>query len=59
MYFTENVYNRLKVWIEMEKSGEDLHMNFPLTIATIPFRIPNSANQPFIGYGNATNFGHK
>lgn len=35
----------------MEKSGEDLHMNFPLTIATCPFRIPNSTQQPVIAYG--------
>jgi hypothetical protein len=26
-------------------------MTFPLTIATCPFRIPNSNQQPFIEYG--------
>ena len=35
----------------MDKSGEDLHINFPLTIATCPFRIPNSNKQPIIEYG--------
>ncbi|KAI1289822.1 Arrestin domain-containing protein 3 [Halotydeus destructor] len=44
------VYYVLKVWIEMERSGEDLHMNFPITIATCPFRIPNSNQQPLISY---------
>ncbi|RWS27592.1 vitellogenin-3-like protein [Leptotrombidium deliense] len=44
------IYYVLKVWIEMEKSGDDLHMNFPITIATCPFRIPNAKQQPIIGY---------
>ncbi|XP_054161539.1 arrestin domain-containing protein 3-like [Oppia nitens] len=44
------IYYVLKVWVEMEKSGDDLHMNFPLTIATCPFRIPNSNQQPIIDY---------
>ena len=39
------------MWIELEKSGEDLHINFPITIATCPFRIPNSSKQPTIDYG--------
>lgn len=41
----------MQVWVELEKSGEDLHMNFPITIATCPFRIPNSTQQPLISYG--------
>ncbi|CAG2165136.1 unnamed protein product [Oppiella nova] len=44
------IYYVLKVWVELEKSGDDLHMNFPLTIATCPFRIPNSNQQPIIEY---------
>ncbi|KAI2811243.1 hypothetical protein BLOT_002416 [Blomia tropicalis] len=44
------IYYVLKVWIELEKSGEDLHINFPITIATCPFRIPNSNKQPNIDY---------
>ncbi|GFR04117.1 arrestin_C domain-containing protein [Trichonephila clavata] len=44
------IYYVLKVWVEMEKSGDDLHMNFPITIATCPFRIPNSNQQPKIEY---------
>ncbi|KPM02670.1 hypothetical protein QR98_0010870 [Sarcoptes scabiei] len=34
----------------MEKSNDDLHLNFPLTIATCPFRIPNTNVQPIIDY---------
>ncbi|XP_050700191.1 arrestin domain-containing protein 2-like [Eriocheir sinensis] len=44
------IYYVLKVNIEMSKSGEDLHMHFPITIATVPFRIPNSSQQPNITY---------
>ncbi|XP_042908083.1 arrestin domain-containing protein 2 [Parasteatoda tepidariorum] len=44
------IYYVLKVWVELEKSGDDLHMNFPITIATCPFRIPNSNQQPKIEY---------
>jgi hypothetical protein len=51
-------FDRLSSYIEMEKSGEDLHMNFPLTIATIPFRIPNSPNQPTIEYGKCDHLPH-
>ncbi|ODM91409.1 Arrestin domain-containing protein 2 [Orchesella cincta] len=44
------LYYVLKVSVELEKSGEDLHMHFPITIATVPFRIPNSNQQPVIQY---------
>lgn len=44
------MYYVLKVWVEMEKSGDDLVMNFPITIATCPFRIPNSKQEPNIDY---------
>ncbi|KAG7175696.1 Arrestin domain-containing protein 3-like 2 [Homarus americanus] len=44
------IYYVLKVHISMSKSGEDLHMHFPITIATVPFRIPNSNQQPNITY---------
>ncbi|KAH9423468.1 hypothetical protein DERP_003747 [Dermatophagoides pteronyssinus] len=44
------IYYILTVWIEMEKSNDDLHLNFPITIATCPFRIPNSNKQPIIDY---------
>ncbi|XP_059468819.1 arrestin domain-containing protein 2-like [Neocloeon triangulifer] len=44
------LYYVLKVNLEFEKSGDDLQMHFPLTIATVPFRIPNSANQPSVKY---------
>lgn len=40
-----------QVWVEMEKSGDVLEMEFPITIATCPFRIPNSPHQPKIEYG--------
>ncbi|ELT96773.1 hypothetical protein CAPTEDRAFT_177316 [Capitella teleta] len=32
----------IKVSLGLEKSGEDLEMEFPVDIATVPFRIPNS-----------------
>jgi len=41
-----------QVNLEFEKSGDDLQMHFPITIATVPFRIPNSNQQPNIHYGN-------
>lgn len=44
------IYYTLTVCLEFEKSGEDLHINFPITIGTVPFRIPNSNLQPHIGY---------
>lgn len=42
-----------QVSVELEKSGEgeSLNMHFPITIATVPFRIPNSNQQPVIQYG--------
>lgn len=30
-----------------------MQMNFPLTVATCPFRIPNSSKQPIIDYGKS------
>jgi hypothetical protein len=44
-----------QVNLEFEKSGDDLQMHFPITIATVPFRIPNSNQQPNIHYGNIRN----
>ena len=42
-----------QVNLELERSGDDLHMHFPITIATVPFRIPNSNQQPSIHYGTS------
>ncbi|KAL5020945.1 hypothetical protein ScPMuIL_000100 [Solemya velum] len=36
------VYYTLKVVLVMEKAGEALDLEFPITIATVPFRIPNA-----------------
>ncbi|XP_074643357.1 arrestin domain-containing protein 3-like [Tubulanus polymorphus] len=36
------IYYVLRVSLGAEKSGEDLQIDFPLTIATVPFRIPNT-----------------
>ncbi|XP_055638835.1 arrestin domain-containing protein 3-like [Toxorhynchites rutilus septentrionalis] len=44
------IYYTLTACLEFEKSGDDLHINFPITIGTVPFRIPNSNLQPHIGY---------
>ncbi|CAG0906350.1 unnamed protein product, partial [Cyprideis torosa] len=35
--------------LESEKS-EDLSTSFPITIGTVPFRIPNSPQQPVLNY---------
>lgn len=45
------VIYKLKACLEFEKTGDDLQITFPITIATVPFRIPNSNLQPIIGYG--------
>ncbi|XP_044743797.1 arrestin domain-containing protein 3-like [Chrysoperla carnea] len=37
------IYYMLKVSLETEKTTEILQMHFPITIATVPFRIPNSS----------------
>ncbi|GAB6031690.1 hypothetical protein CHUAL_009441 [Chamberlinius hualienensis] len=50
------IFYVLKVCLELEKSGEDLFMNFPITIATCPFRIPNSNQQPQIKYEVACDY---
>lgn len=42
-----------QVNLELEKSGEDLLMHFPITVATVPFRIPNSDKQPKVTYGES------
>ncbi len=41
----------IQVSLLLESEAEDLTMEFPITIATVPFRIPNSPNQPIISYG--------
>ncbi len=40
----------------MEKSGEDLDMDFPLDVATVPFRIPNQVDQQELKYGKDENY---
>lgn len=40
-----------QVSLLLESEAEDLTMEFPVTIATVPFRIPNSPNQPVVYYG--------
>lgn len=39
--------------MEFEKTGDDLQINFPIVIGTVPFRIPNSNLQPILGYGKS------
>ena len=48
----------LKVGLENEKGYEIVHMQFPITVATVPFRIPNSANSPTLKYGASSIFRH-
>lgn len=45
-----HIYYVLRVSLEFDKKGDDLQMHFPITIATVPFRIPNSNVQPNIYY---------
>lgn len=50
--FTErkNNIHILQVSLGMEKSGEDLELDFAIDIATVPFRIPNHP-PPELRYG--------
>lgn len=50
------IYYVLKVHLTFEKSGDDLHMHFPLTIANVPFRIPNAQHPPSIHYEVAADY---
>ena len=45
-----DIYYVLKVCLGMEKSGEDLDMEFPVDIATVPYRISNQP-APELTYG--------
>ncbi|XP_014773235.1 uncharacterized protein LOC106871347 [Octopus bimaculoides] len=46
------IFYSLKVYLHMEKTGDVLHIEFPITIGTVPFRIPNSP-APEVRYENA------
>lgn len=41
----------LQCSLEDEKQLDELSMEFPFTVATVPFRIPNSTHQPTVEYG--------
>lgn len=45
-----NIYYVLHVSLLLESEVEEVQMQFPVTIATVPFRIPNSPQQPTIHY---------
>ncbi|EPB76672.1 hypothetical protein ANCCEY_04234 [Ancylostoma ceylanicum] len=45
---------RLPICLVDEKGNESLHLEFPLTVATVPYRIPN-APQPPIDYDFCAN----
>lgn len=51
-------YLLFQVSLLLESEAEDLSMEFPVTIATVPFRIPNSPNQPAVYYGSCVLFNH-
>jgi len=36
--------------VDLGKGDEDLNITFPITIATVPFRIPNCNKTPQIFY---------
>ncbi|XP_029346115.1 arrestin domain-containing protein 3-like isoform X2 [Acyrthosiphon pisum] len=47
------IYYVLKVCVDLGKGDEDLNITFPITIATVPFRIPNCNKTPQIYYSVA------
>ncbi|ETN74243.1 arrestin domain protein, partial [Necator americanus] len=48
------IYYILRICLVDEKGNESLHLEFPLTVATVPYRIPN-APQPPIEYDFCAN----
>jgi len=51
--FRDNVYIiHMQVAIHLEKSGEDLQVEFPFVIATVPHKETAGAPLPDITYGN-------
>ncbi|VDM66658.1 unnamed protein product [Strongylus vulgaris] len=48
------IYYILRICLVDEKGNECLHLEFPLTVATVPYRIPNAA-QPPIDYDFCAN----
>ncbi|GAB1599219.1 hypothetical protein Ahia01_000199100 [Argonauta hians] len=40
------LFYSLKVFLHMEKSGDIFHIEFPITIGTVPFHVPNSPPPP-------------
>lgn len=47
------IYYVLKVSLDTDKQSDIVSMHFPITIATVPFRIPNST-QPAVKYETAS-----
>ncbi|XP_014661819.1 PREDICTED: uncharacterized protein LOC106804925 [Priapulus caudatus] len=43
----------LKICMTMEESGDDMHMEFPIVVATMPYRVP-SATPPAAYYGHCS-----
>lgn len=41
----------LQVSLDSSKEADLVHVTFPITIATVPFRIPNSNRFPSVKYG--------
>lgn len=48
------IYYVLRICLVDEKGNESLHLEFPLTVATVPYRIPN-APQPMMEYDFCAN----
>lgn len=46
------IYYILTVSLDTEKEADLLSISMPLTIGTVPFRIPNSDRHPIIKYGS-------
>lgn len=48
------IYYVLKVSLDTDKSFDIVQMHFPITIATVPFRIPNNFAPPNVKYETAS-----
>lgn len=50
------IYYVLTVSLDSNKEEDLVQVVFPVTVATVPFRIPNSNKTPQIKYGKQSSF---
>ncbi|VDM57375.1 unnamed protein product [Angiostrongylus costaricensis] len=51
----ENIRMRAQVCLSDDKGNECLHLEFPFTVATVPYRIPTAPQTPLIDYDYCVN----